>query len=218
MLDAESKLLTASVAWSDSGKAFRISNVSDFATTILPKYFRTTKFSSFQRNLNLVRASCGRTIQVESERLGVLFNCAQSEGTVHLQSFLRPFFPLTQYGFAKVRGGPDSDMYAHASFFRDDPESLLSLRKMSSARKQPSTRPVSPSTSGNSIGSSEGLRAILPYKAIVLNAPKCLPSNVIFPRLPRMAAATHDVNPLQKVANDHRGRLDLLAYAMERHC
>lgn len=41
------------ISWSLSGKAFRIHNVADFASTILPKYFRTTKFSSFQRNLNL---------------------------------------------------------------------------------------------------------------------------------------------------------------------
>jgi HSF-type DNA-binding len=45
------------ISWSLSGKAFRIYNVTDFATTILPKYFRTTKFSSFQRNLNLVSFS-----------------------------------------------------------------------------------------------------------------------------------------------------------------
>ena len=43
------------ISWSDSGKAFRILNVSLFSFHILPKYFRTSKFSSFQRNLNLVR-------------------------------------------------------------------------------------------------------------------------------------------------------------------
>jgi HSF-type DNA-binding len=42
------------ISWSLSGKAFRIYDVADFAAAILPKYFRTTKFSSFQRNLNLV--------------------------------------------------------------------------------------------------------------------------------------------------------------------
>ena len=45
------------ISWSESGKAFRIYNVTEFATTILPKYFRTKKFSSFQRNLNLVRST-----------------------------------------------------------------------------------------------------------------------------------------------------------------
>jgi hypothetical protein len=43
------------IEWSASGKAFRIRNVEAFASTVLPKYFRTKKFSSFQRNLNLVR-------------------------------------------------------------------------------------------------------------------------------------------------------------------
>jgi len=60
MLDGETKLLAASAAhpklisWSDSGKAFGITDVVEFAASVLPKYFRTKKFSSFQRNLNLV--------------------------------------------------------------------------------------------------------------------------------------------------------------------
>ena len=60
MLQSESKLIEASadhpriIFWSESGKAFRIADVSEFSATILPKYFRTKKFSSFQRNLNLV--------------------------------------------------------------------------------------------------------------------------------------------------------------------
>jgi HSF-type DNA-binding len=60
MLEAEAFQLDASlehpriISWSDSGKAFRIYDVSEFSATILPKYFRTKKFSSFQRNLNLV--------------------------------------------------------------------------------------------------------------------------------------------------------------------
>jgi hypothetical protein len=63
MLQSESELLKSSsdyediIAWSDSGKAFRILNVSAFSSNILPKYFRTSKFSSFQRNLNLVSIS-----------------------------------------------------------------------------------------------------------------------------------------------------------------
>lgn len=45
--------ITRIIEWSSSGKAFRIDNVAQFASIILPKYFRTNKFSSFQRNLNL---------------------------------------------------------------------------------------------------------------------------------------------------------------------
>lgn len=60
MLDGESKLCEESarhprvITWSDSGKAFRIHDASAFSDSVLPKYFRTKKFSSFQRNLNLV--------------------------------------------------------------------------------------------------------------------------------------------------------------------
>lgn len=42
------------ISWSGTGRAFRIVDVKLFAETVLPKYFRTAKFSSFQRNLNLV--------------------------------------------------------------------------------------------------------------------------------------------------------------------
>jgi HSF-type DNA-binding len=70
MLETETKNMETSAAypsiisWSLSGKAFRIVNVSDFASVILPKYFRTTKFSSFQRNLNLVSVITNNAVTV----------------------------------------------------------------------------------------------------------------------------------------------------------
>lgn len=60
MLEGEARLAAASpnekfvISWSESGRAFRIVDVELFAETVLPRYFRTKKFSSFQRNLNLV--------------------------------------------------------------------------------------------------------------------------------------------------------------------
>lgn len=62
MLQSESSLEDANldpqknplILWSESGQAFRITNIEQFSTHVLPKYFRTSKFSSFQRNLNLV--------------------------------------------------------------------------------------------------------------------------------------------------------------------
>jgi hypothetical protein len=60
MLESEAKLASNSpnetfvISWSESGKAFRILDVDTFVASVLPKYFRTKKFSSFQRNLNLV--------------------------------------------------------------------------------------------------------------------------------------------------------------------
>lgn len=59
MLECEGKALNekgfnqVTIQWSRSGRAFQITDVSLFASIILPKYFRTSKFSSFQRNLNL---------------------------------------------------------------------------------------------------------------------------------------------------------------------
>ena len=55
MLEMESKRLRGGcVAWSNCGRAFRIADVALFSEEILPAYFKTSKFSSFQRNLNLV--------------------------------------------------------------------------------------------------------------------------------------------------------------------
>lgn len=108
MLQSETKLIETSpdhpkiIFWSDSGKAFRIADVADFSAAILPKYFRTKKFSSFQRNLNL-------------------------------------------YGFAKVRRGPETDMYAHPAFVRDQADTLSHLRKLtstSSSRRRAREVPV----------------------------------------------------------------------------
>jgi len=54
MLQSESGNSSADmISWSDSGRAFRIADVSIFSSLVLPMYFRTSKFSSFQRNLNL---------------------------------------------------------------------------------------------------------------------------------------------------------------------
>ena len=41
------------ISWSPTGRAFHISDSKLFAEQVLPSYFRTSKFSSFQRNLNL---------------------------------------------------------------------------------------------------------------------------------------------------------------------
>ncbi len=64
MLEAESNLQPTDnqclIAWSSTGKAFRIEDVNLFSTLVLPKYFRTSKFSSFQRNLNLVSLTTKR--------------------------------------------------------------------------------------------------------------------------------------------------------------
>jgi hypothetical protein len=45
--------LTHIVSWKDSGRSFQIHNKRLFETVIMPKYFETTRFKSFQRSLNL---------------------------------------------------------------------------------------------------------------------------------------------------------------------
>jgi hypothetical protein len=60
-----------------------------------------------------------------------LYNSEISDFTANHD--LTSFFPL-KYGFCKVRRGPDTDMYAHPSFIRGQPEKLAQLRK-GAARK-----------------------------------------------------------------------------------
>ena len=54
MIEAESIAGKSIISWSETGLAFHIQDTNIFSTHVLPKYFRTNKFSSFQRNLNLV--------------------------------------------------------------------------------------------------------------------------------------------------------------------
>jgi hypothetical protein len=64
MLDMESNRLKngGCVSWSSCGRAFHIVDVTAFSKEILPTYFKTSKFSSFQRNLNLVSCICVHSI------------------------------------------------------------------------------------------------------------------------------------------------------------
>jgi len=88
MLDCETRQVEASpeyrniISWSDSGKAFRIFDVTEFSASILPKYFRTRKFSSFQRNLNLVSQA---EILIAAPRLWLL--SVQTKLTLHPPPF-----------------------------------------------------------------------------------------------------------------------------------
>lgn len=61
MLQSESgKSSHGMISWSESGEAFRIADVAIFSSIVLPMYFKTSKFSSFQRNLNLYGFSKAR--------------------------------------------------------------------------------------------------------------------------------------------------------------
>uniref|UniRef100_A0A7S2VDW0 HSF-type DNA-binding domain-containing protein n=1 Tax=Entomoneis paludosa TaxID=265537 RepID=A0A7S2VDW0_9STRA len=198
------------IMWSDSGKAFRIFDVTEFANTVLPKYFRTKKFSSFQRNLNL-------------------------------------------YGFAKVRRGPETDMYAHPSFLRNEPEGLLNLRKVTAAsrRVMPSTatyprtnnnnhikgpapslmnhvvaaipaspvRAISPSSASSSSSSSSGEEA--PAMSKFVATPPVTPTantNAVSTTTPTVVPASPPLaaQGSESPKGPDRGRLDLLAFALEQ--
>ena len=71
---------------------------------------------------------------------------------VRRPSLTPPFIRLyyEQYGFAKARRGPDTDMYAHPSFVRGEPDMLTQLRKSTSS----SRRRLSSKRSGDDSDSS----------------------------------------------------------------
>ncbi|CAJ1943062.1 unnamed protein product [Cylindrotheca closterium] len=194
MLEGEAKIAASGnqgkvvISWSESGKAFRIFDVDSFMASVLPKYFRTKKFSSFQRNLNL-------------------------------------------YGFAKVRRGPDTDMYAHPCFARGYPESLAQLRKSAtSSRRRLSQQPSTDESDGSSCDGSL-VRSITPSptRNVIQPVPQSRIQEVTSqtrylnsawltlcaPSLPTQSAHT-PISFLPPRKTDGSGRLDLLALAIER--
>jgi len=110
MLESESKMsgngdYMASISWSDSGRAFRILDVNLFSKVVLPRYFRTSKFSSFQRNLNLYGFSKIRRgpdtdqyahpsfLRGYPELLGQLRKCSKGSGRIRPSLGERPRTP-----------------------------------------------------------------------------------------------------------------------------
>jgi hypothetical protein len=204
--------LSTVIGWSDSGTAFRIYDAAEFAASVLPQYFRTKKFSSFQ----------------VSRRDGkISFCCNESALTCLLFMLQRN---LNLYGFTKVRRGPDTDMYAHPSFLRDRPLQLLELRKnTNSTRKSPtpldserpvSLRSVSPTNSpANSVASSSSTNIVTPIgtnQMVIQSVPSwAFVHKTLMPALTQ-GLTTYRASKPRKIEED-RGNLDLLALAMEKH-
>eukprot|EP00934_Nitzschia_sp_Nitz4_P001449 Nitzschia sp. Nitz4//scaffold2_size372955//62102//62805//NITZ4_000372-RA/size372955-processed-gene-0.474-mRNA-1//-1//CDS//3329546623//1449//frame0 len=178
MLESEAESSTpddmnAVITWSGSGKAFHIRDVHEFSSSVLPKYFRTNKFSSFQRNLNL-------------------------------------------YGFTKLRRGPDSDMYAHPSFIRGEPELLTQLRKCTSASKHRSPKQSVRKSSDSDTLSYRSVSPSPPREDVVA---KSVYSGEVIPShgwMPSPQPSAHLEKPSVLLPKAHgAGRLDLLALAIE---
>ena len=133
-----------------------------------------------------------------------------------------------QYGFAKVRRGADTDMYAHPSFVKDHPESLVQLRKTTPAQRrgllsdassqkhqQPNPRSVSPHHLTSPSVSSANHHYYHPHHNNKVLIPCIHPHPVhpseVSPVTPQRTTTTTTTLP----TND-RGKLDLLTFALER--
>ena len=127
----------------------------------------------------------------------------------------------SQYGFTKVRRGPDSDMYAHPSFLRDQPKSLLQLRKITTSSRTrlvsdasnltltlSTTRAVSPSLYGSPPVSPTSERDI-GSKFDAIPSPFSFKNYALAPRTVRKGDSHSSMGTCD------RGKLDLLALAME---
>ena len=145
---------------------------------------------------------------------------------------------LLQYGFSKVRRGPDTDMYAHQSFIRGKPDLLLNLRKCSSASRRKMSTSSSCSDSCDSSSSSTTHRETTSQK----ESPIASPRTVVDPFIQASNSSSKLLNfdqhtnqtwlsfhhqhlmpkatCLPKLSLNHTqgsgaGRLDLLALAVE---
>ena len=144
--------------------------------------------------------------------------------------------PLLQYGFTKVRRGPDTDMYAHQSFIRGKPELLLNLRKCSSASRRKMSASSNASDSSDSSSSSGRTTAcekqpqILSPRTIVdpylqtshvqtklmSYEPSTNQTWLTFHQQPLMPKTTRlPKAPINIRQSNGAGRLDLLALAVE---
>jgi len=106
-------------------------------------------------------------------------------------------------------------MYAHPSFLRDNPVSLLDLRKISNTNRRRTvskdlsrqeSRTVSPSPS-TSVGSHSS-SPVSPHKAVCAPIPQ-------WAHLATMFAPICDAGQVRHVSAEDRGKLDLLTFALE---
>jgi hypothetical protein len=128
---------------------------------------------------------------------------------------------ILQYGFTKVRRGPETDMYAHEAFICDHPELLLDLRKTSAAPCQrlptketkqsnrPGSRAVSPSPS-NSVDSLDTASTSL--KTTTLGTIQQMPQFAHVHTVPSAVKVEPKLRARSGTAE--WGKLDLLAFAL----
>jgi len=65
LYDSERNGTESIVSWQPHGRAFRVNDVEKFVKNFLPKYFRQSKFTSFQRQVNLY---CFRRLNIGQDR------------------------------------------------------------------------------------------------------------------------------------------------------
>ena len=136
----------------------------------------------------------------------------------------RPNFVVHQYGFTKVRRGPDTDMYAHDSFIRNEPSLLSLLRKSTSASRRRS-RLLSDDSDSSSLHSPSNSfpRSVSPcspqYRSPYFQpiaqkhpSPQSVMQTWLHFQSPHPVLIPMPSSPKERGA----GRLDLLALAIEQ--
>jgi hypothetical protein len=120
--DAEAENNENIIAWlPPDGRSFKVHDTDQFASKILPRYFRHRKMKSFIRQLS-VSIKPERQPPQTKHHFPLLTLALLSSPMTCLFGFLR-----YHYGFGKVDAGIDRGSFFHPKFKKDDLESCLSI-------------------------------------------------------------------------------------------
>jgi hypothetical protein len=96
----------------------------------------------------------------------------------------------SQYGFSKVRRGPDTDMYAHPSFIRGKPELLYHLRKCPTTARGRASVPKSENIDGAKVSSFTTTPTSKTRASSPNGRKKCKAARTVFTSPPSSSSST----------------------------
>jgi hypothetical protein len=119
------------VSFFSHGRAFAIHKPRRFVQEIMPRFFRQTRLTSFQRQLNLYGK---RTRKFDLVQFFLIKNDANSS------------LSQTLSGFRRISQGPDNGGYYHELFLKSRPGLVVNMKRtkvkgQSKLKRDPETEP-----------------------------------------------------------------------------